>query len=190
MILDLSSRKIDVNTHVNRLFLVLFEETKHSVGKIFELTPSIQFSLSDASKIILKYFQLNRVLINAPKNFKRHCGFLIGQSSSYYVNGEFRHLSCTELNNALILYHFYQTVMSDNTNVRSVVENYLDSPEFLNKEKLTQEVERRINGSSSTLKELEGILVSEFGEKGQVSMYKLLLYFKQRREFKVCAYQR
>jgi hypothetical protein len=185
MILDLSSRKIDVNTHVNRLFLVLFEETKHSIGKIFELNPSIQFSLSEASKIILKYFQLNRVLINSPKNFKRHCGFLIGQSSSYYVNGELSHLSCIELNNSLILYYFYQSVISDNTNVRAVVESYLDSPEFINKEKFSQEIERRINGINSTLKELEGILMSEFGDKGQISMYKLLLYFKQRREFKV-----
>jgi hypothetical protein len=125
------------------------------------------------------------VLINSPKNFKRHCGFLIGQSSSYYVNGELRHLSCIELNNALILYYFYQSIISDNTNVRSIVEGYLDSPEFINKERLSLEIEKRMNGISTTLKELEGLLVSEFGEKGQISMYKLLLYFKQRREFRV-----
>ena len=55
MFLELSNRKIEINCHTCRLFLILLQETKHSLGKIFDEAPVISFNLTESCRILLKY---------------------------------------------------------------------------------------------------------------------------------------
>ena len=55
MFLNLSERKIEINAHVCRMYMMILSETKHSIGKIFDSEPAILFTLADASKLIFRY---------------------------------------------------------------------------------------------------------------------------------------
>jgi hypothetical protein len=128
-------------------------------------------------------------MINAPSSFQKHARLLIGQSSGYFINGEQQKLSCLEQNRALILNYFYQSIVNEGGSVRTVVEKMQKSDDDIcvDKDSLINEIERRTNSISSTRKEIDDIIHIEFGEKGEISIGKILLYFKQRREFKVNA---
>ena len=126
-------------------------------------------------------------MVNAPSSFQKHARLLIGQSSCYYVNGEKQKLSCLEQSRALILYYFYQSIANEGGSVRATIEKIQNSDNDIcvDKALLINEIESRTSSISSTRKEIDDIIQIEFGEKGEVSLSKLLLYFKQRREFKV-----
>jgi hypothetical protein len=128
-------------------------------------------------------------MVNASNSFQKHARLFVGQSSGYYVNGELQALSCLQQNRALILNYFYQSIANENISVRAVIDKMQKSADenYVDQGMMADEMEKRTNCINSTRKEIEDILQLEFGEKGQISITKILLYYKQRREFKVRA---
>ena len=56
ILLEMSNRRVEINSHVCRMFIMLLSETKHSIGKIFDSEPGIYFALAEATKIIMRYY--------------------------------------------------------------------------------------------------------------------------------------
>jgi hypothetical protein len=55
MFIELSNRKVEISSHTCRSFLILLQETKHSIGKIFDSSPAISFNLAESCRILFKY---------------------------------------------------------------------------------------------------------------------------------------
>ena len=56
---------------------------------------------------------------------------------------------------------------------------------YINREALITEIEARTQFLSISRKEINDIINIEFGDKGQISKFKILMYYKQKREFTV-----
>ena len=115
--------------------------------------------------------------MNSPSKFQVHVRSILGQSSKYSINGVEQHISSFDLNRALILNCFYQSVLAEGSNIRAFVS------EIINKQSLVEEVQSRLPYINTTIQELEELVDDKFIEKGVISADKITYYFAQKHEF-------